>query len=158
MVRWLALNVLLSHLLLVENYQRSAKSIESKEEKPAGVNEIRITHSKINTYVEVGLKKLQEEQQKSIVLVGKGSSVNKAVTVVEIIKRKMMGTLHQYTQLGTDEVVEQWDPIEGQPKGLESIQLKKKIPVIIIHLSIDVLPDLESTSGHQVPLGPAAYE
>ncbi|CAO3679568.1 unnamed protein product [Rhizopus stolonifer] len=139
----------------MENYKRSVKSVEN-EQKPAADNEIRISHSKISTYVNVGLKKLQEEQVKHIILVGKGQCVNKAVTVVEMIKRKMQGTLHQYTQLGNVSVAERWDPLEE--KELDSIQVNKKIPVIIMHLSIDEMPELEETSGHQAPTGPDIYE
>ncbi|KAG1441496.1 hypothetical protein G6F56_011454 [Rhizopus delemar] len=97
-----------------------------------------------------------EEQVKHIILVGKGQCVNKAVTVVEMIKRKMQGTLHQYTQLGNVTVTERWDPLEE--KELDSIQVNKKIPVIIMHLSIDEMPELEETSGHQAPTGPDIYE
>lgn len=34
--------------------------------------------------------------------------------MVEIIKRKMEGSLHQYTQLGSVTTTEQWDPVEGK--------------------------------------------
>lgn len=47
-------------------------------------------------------------------MVGKGMTVNKAVTVVEIIKRRMQGSLHQYTQLGSVTSTEKWDPIKGK--------------------------------------------
>lgn len=40
--------------------------------------------------------------------------MNKTVTVVEMIKRKMQGTLHQYTQLGSVSVTEQWDSKEDK--------------------------------------------
>ena len=49
-----------------------------------------------------------------IVIVGQGNTINKAVTVVEIIKRKMEGSLHQYTQLGSVSSKDQWDPVEGK--------------------------------------------
>lgn len=35
--------------------------------------------------------------------------MSKAVTVIEMVKRKMKGTLHQYTQLGSVSVTEKWD-------------------------------------------------
>ncbi|CAO3664770.1 hypothetical protein G6F70_006022 [Rhizopus microsporus] len=140
----------------VENYQRTSKSIEEEPQKPPAENEIKISHNKISVYVDIGLKKFQEEQKKHIILVGKGQHVNKTVTVVEMIKRKMQGTLHQYTQLGSVSVTEQWDSKED--KELDSIQVKKKIPVIIIHLSIDEMPELNETSGYQAPTGPDIYE
>jgi hypothetical protein len=88
--------------------------------------------------------------------VGKGQFVNKTVTVVEMIKRELQGTLHQYTQIGSVSVVEQWDATED--KELDSVQIDKKVPVIIIYLSFEEMPELEATSGHQVPTGPDVYE
>ena len=47
-------------------------------------------------------------------MTGKGQNINKTVTVVELVKRKMQGTLHQYTQLGSISVVEQWEATEDK--------------------------------------------
>lgn len=82
--------------------------------------------------------------------------MNKTVTIVEMIKRKMQGTLHQYTQIGSVSVVEQWDPV--QDKDLDSVQINKKVPVIIVYLSFEEMPELNATSGHQSPTGPDIYE
>ncbi|RCH80879.1 hypothetical protein CU098_003749, partial [Rhizopus stolonifer] len=141
-----------------EDYRRSKKNIAptNENEKPPADNEVRISHSKINTYVDVSLKLLQEKQKKHIVLIGKGQNVNKTVTVVELVKRKMQGTLHQYTQLGSVSVVEQWDAIED--KELDSVQVNKKVPVIIIYLSLEAIPELEATSGYQAPTGPDFFQ
>ena len=38
-----------------------------------------------------------------------------------------------------------------------SVQVNKKIPVIIIYLSLDEMPELEATSGHQAPTGPDIF-
>lgn len=40
--------------------------------------------------------------------------MQKAVTVVEIVKRRLEGTLHQYTQLGSVSTNEHWDPVKGK--------------------------------------------
>jgi DNA-binding protein len=60
------------------------------------------------------LNAMQEDLKKHIIVVGKGVNVNKAVTVVELVKRRMQGTLHQYTQIGSVSVVEQWDATEDK--------------------------------------------
>lgn len=99
---------------------------------------------------------LQEDKKKCIILVGKGQFVNKTVTVVEMIKRKMQGTLHQYTQIGSVSVVEQWDATED--KELDSVEINKKVPVIIVYLAFEEMPELDATSGHQAPTGPDVYE
>ncbi|KAI9257113.1 hypothetical protein EDC94DRAFT_615497 [Helicostylum pulchrum] len=139
----------------MEDYKRTSKNVVSENQKAPADNEVRISHSKIPTYVDVALKLLQEEKKKHIVIVGKGQNVNKTVTVVEMIKRKMQGTLHQYTQIGSASVVEQWDPTTD--KELDSVEINKKVPVIMIYLSFEEMPELDATSGHQPPTGPDIY-
>ncbi|KAI8646696.1 hypothetical protein BD408DRAFT_428400 [Parasitella parasitica] len=136
-----------------DNYSSLANVTEA--EKPPADNEVRISHSKIPVYVDTCLKLLQKDSKAYIVVVGKGQFVNKAVTVIEIVKRKMQGTLHQYTQVGSVSVIEQWDAINDEK--LDSVQVNKKVPVIIIYLSLDDMPELEATSGHQAPTGPDIY-
>ncbi|KAI9322322.1 hypothetical protein BX666DRAFT_1893826 [Dichotomocladium elegans] len=137
----------------MEDYRRTEKAPEITEAPPAE-NEIRCTQGgKMNRYVEKGLTMLKTKTD--IVVVGKGATINKAVTVVEIIKRKMEGSLHQYTQLGSITNTEQWDPIEG--KEMDRVIAKRNTPVIIIHLSKSALPDLEATSGYQPPTGNDIY-
>ncbi|KAJ8662861.1 hypothetical protein O0I10_001037 [Lichtheimia ornata] len=137
----------------VEDYRRSEKEHENNESPPAD-NEIRCTQSgKITRYVDVGLQKFKTKSD--IVIVGKGPTINKAVTVVEIIKRKMEGSLHQYTQLGSVTTTEQWDPVEG--KDMDRMVAEKRTPVIIMHLSKIAIPDLEATSGYQAPTGNDIY-
>jgi DNA-binding protein len=130
----------------VESYTRTSKSATEEASAPKE-NEIRTSHSKVQVYVEQGLKKIQ--QMPMIIITGKGAHVNKAVSVAEIIKRQMQGTLHQYTQIGSVSVVEQWDA-----EALDSIKVDKKVPVIIIHLATEEHKELEATSGYQAPTGP----
>jgi hypothetical protein len=48
------------------------------------------------------------------VVVGSGKAVSKTVSVAEILKRRMDGALHQYTQIGISTATEKWDPVEGK--------------------------------------------
>lgn len=49
----------------MENYKRTVKSIDSEQgQKPCADNEIRISHSKISVYVDIGLKKFQVKEKK----------------------------------------------------------------------------------------------
>lgn len=49
----------------MENYKRTVKSVDSEQEqKPSADNEIRISHSKISVYVDIGLKKFQVKEKK----------------------------------------------------------------------------------------------
>ncbi|KAI7855525.1 DNA/RNA-binding protein alba-like protein [Circinella umbellata] len=139
----------------MEDYRRSEKS-EPEKVSPPAKNEIRCSQNgKITRYVDVGLNLLKEQNMSDIVIVGKGASINKAVTVVEIIKRKMKGTLHQYTQLGSVSSTDQWDPLEG--KNMDRMVVTQHTPIILIHLSKLVIPDLEAISGYQAPTGNDIY-
>ncbi|CAG8665488.1 3087_t:CDS:2, partial [Funneliformis mosseae] len=65
-----------------------------------------IRSGKIKKYIEIALSIFQDEKSREtdenviVVFSGKGPAINKAITVVEIIKRKLDGSLHQYTQIG----------------------------------------------------------
>ncbi|KAI9246734.1 DNA/RNA-binding protein alba-like protein [Phascolomyces articulosus] len=129
----------------MEDYRRNEKK-EPEQVSPPAKNEIRCSQSgKITRYVDVGLNMFKEQNMSDIVIVGKGATINKAVTVVEIIKRKMEGSLHQYTQLGSVSSTDQWDPKEG--KSMDRMVVTQHTPVILIHLSKLAIPDLEATSG-----------
>ncbi|ORZ06006.1 hypothetical protein BCR42DRAFT_174635 [Absidia repens] len=83
------------------------------------------------------------------ILVAKGKTINKAITTVEIIKRRLNGTLHQYNQIGKVTLTEQWTPINDNE--LDKIAVDTMLPVIIIHLSSSPLPELDSTATYQAP-------
>ncbi|KAI9013845.1 hypothetical protein CLU79DRAFT_890356 [Phycomyces nitens] len=141
----------------VEEYRRTTEAGTSDEIKSAADNEIAIgSNGTITSYVDVGLKALQEDKKPSIVIIGKGKTVNKAVSVVEIIKRRMEGRLYQYTQIGSAKSVDTWDAVKE--KDLDKIAVTKQLPVIIVHLSLAAIPELESTSGFQAPTGNDIYQ
>lgn len=47
-----------------------------------------------------------------MVIVGKGKAINKAVTVVEIAKRRLDGKVKQETDIYSVEATDVWDPVE----------------------------------------------
>ncbi|CAO3697292.1 unnamed protein product [Umbelopsis ramanniana] len=136
----------------MENYRRQPRSM-AEEDQNYGLlqhadNEIIIsTSGKINRYVTVGLELL--EKNGTIVVVGSGKAVSKTVSVAEIIKRKMDGSLHQYTQIGSSTATEKWDPVEG--KDFSQLVVSKHIPVLTIYLCQEASPALEKVSGYQAP-------
>ncbi|KAL0095492.1 hypothetical protein J3Q64DRAFT_1693719 [Phycomyces blakesleeanus] len=142
----------------MEEYRRTTESADrSDENKPTSDNEIIIgSNGTITLYVDVGLKALQEDKKPSIVIIGKGKTVNKAVSVVEIIKRRMEGRLYQYTQIGSTKTVDTWDPVKEN--NLDKISINKQLPVIIVRLSLTAIPALEATSGFQAPTGKDIYQ
>ncbi|KAI8580528.1 hypothetical protein K450DRAFT_237462 [Umbelopsis ramanniana AG] len=136
----------------MENFRRQPRSI-AEEDQNYGLlqhadNEIIIsTSGKINRYVTVGLELL--EKNGTIVVVGSGKAVSKTVSVAEIIKRRMDGSLHQYTQIGSSTATEKWDPVEG--KDFSQLVVSKHIPVLTIYLCQEASPALEKVSGYQAP-------
>ncbi|ORX62094.1 hypothetical protein DM01DRAFT_326070 [Hesseltinella vesiculosa] len=93
----------------MDQYRKSGP-VDPPTSSPAADNELRVTMSKsINQLVEQGLKKL--DSYNSVVIVSKGKAINRGITVVEIIKRRKDGKLHQYNQMGIVTASEQWSPV-----------------------------------------------
>lgn len=84
---------------------------------------------------------------RQIVFTGVGPSVSKAITCVEILKRRS-GGLHQITQLVYSSLQETWEPLEPSA-GLDSITVTRNIPAIWVLLSKDPLDS--KTPGYQAP-------
>ncbi|KAJ8966631.1 hypothetical protein NQ314_003398 [Rhamnusium bicolor] len=83
---------------------------------------------------------------KSVVWTGFGSSVGKAITCAEIMKREYKNSLHQITKLCFRSVEEYWDPLKPE---LDQIVVKRKLPMVHIFLSQDPLNTEEL--GYQAP-------
>ncbi|KAF9201926.1 hypothetical protein BGZ49_007877 [Haplosporangium sp. Z 27] len=63
-----------------------------------------------------------------------GRSITKAVTVAEILKRRMEGSLHQFTEIGQITEQEIWDPNPDVP-NLDPLTVSRHRPTIRIRLS-----------------------
>mmetsp|Transcript_60542 Transcript_60542/g.89817 ORF Transcript_60542/g.89817 Transcript_60542/m.89817 type:complete len:113 (-) Transcript_60542:347-685(-) len=61
-----------------------------------------------------------------------GRAINKAVTIAEILKRKM--PLHQITSLTSCEIVDVFEPLE---EGLDVVESRRFVSCMIITLSRD---------------------
>lgn len=84
---------------------------------------------------------------RQIVFMGVGPSVSKAITCVEIMKRRA-GGLHQVTRLLYSSLQETWEPLEPSA-GLESITVTRNVPAIWVLLSRDPLDS--NAAGYQAP-------
>jgi DNA-binding protein len=80
-----------------------------------------------------------------LTLKAQGKSITKAVTVAEILKRRLEGSLHQFTEIGQITEQEVWDPNPDQP-SLDPITISKHRPTIRIRLSKD-LPTAPSSNS-----------
>ncbi|XP_031157302.1 ribonuclease P protein subunit p25-like protein [Sander lucioperca] len=82
-----------------------------------------------------------------IVFTATGKGVSKAVTCVEIVKRRVKG-LHQLTRLLFSRVDEVWEPLEPAA-GLDSLTVSRNVPAIWILLCREPLD--ASQHGYQAP-------
>ena len=79
-----------------------------------------------------------------------GRAINKAVTITEILKRKM--PLHQLNVLSSVEMVDVYEPVE---EGLDTVESHRYVSCMKITLSL--LADALDAShpGYQPPLAPS---
>ena len=78
-----------------------------------------------------------------------GRAINKAVTIAEILKRKM--ALHQITSLSSSEITDVFEPLE---EGLDVVESKRYVSCMVIALSRDGCGMDFSNIGYQPPLPP----
>jgi hypothetical protein len=74
-----------------------------------------------------------------------GRAINKAVTIAEILKRKM--ALHQITSLSSCEIVDVFEPLE---EGLDVVESRRYVSCMAITLSIDGVGMDVNDIGYQV--------
>lgn len=81
-----------------------------------------------------------------------GKAINKAVTIAEILKRKM--PLHQITALSSCEIVNVYEPLE---EGLDTVVNQHYVSCLTITLSTD-LTDIDIHNiGYQVSCIPESH-
>jgi ribonucleases P/MRP protein subunit RPP25 len=79
-----------------------------------------------------------------------GRAINKAVTIAEILKRKM--PLHQWNVLSSLEMIDVFEPVE---EGLDVVESRRYVSCLTITLSLSLLadPNMDTNhSGYQPPL------
>lgn len=72
------------------------------------------------------------QKNNTVTIKGMGKSINKAVTVCEITKRKVTGLI-QTTEISSVEMVDVWEPREG--KELDVMEVVRCLPSITMTLS-----------------------
>ncbi|KAG2391887.1 hypothetical protein C9374_013372 [Naegleria lovaniensis] len=145
--------------------QSSYKKVEkprNQEVSSIQKNEIRITaQGRSRSYISyaVGLldpSLLQKDeaststetpqQYDSVVLKAMGKAIQKAVTIAEVLKRRVAG-LHQNTSIESQEIEDQYEPKE---EGLDIVTKKRTVSSIIIKLSKKPLDT--NALGYQPPI------
>ncbi|KAH9759246.1 Alba domain-containing protein [Citrus sinensis] len=128
----------------MDRYQRVEKP---KAETPIDENEIRITsQGRMRSYITYAMTLLQERGSNEIVFKAMGRAINKTVTIVELIKRRIVG-LHQNTVIGSTDITDTWEPLE---EGLLPLETTRHVSMITITLSKKELN--RSSVGYQPPL------
>ncbi|CAH2093777.1 unnamed protein product [Euphydryas editha] len=96
---------------------------------------------------------LEDKATTAIVWTGAGVAIAKAISCAEILKRQF-SIQHQVTTLTYKSVEEYWEP---KLDGLETIIVKRQIPVIHILLSLQEISDVNQL-GYQSPLSKKFWE
>ncbi|CAN9514419.1 unnamed protein product [Ophioblennius macclurei] len=89
----------------------------------------------------------EEQTSRQLVFTASGRGVAKAITCVEMVKRRVKG-LHQLTRLAYRTVVEVWEPLEPAA-GLDSLTVSRNVPGIWILLT--TMPLDPEQPGYQPP-------
>lgn len=128
----------------MERYQRVEKP---RAETPIDENEIRITsQGRMRSYITYAMSLLQEKGSDEIVFKAMGRAINKTVTIVELIKRRIVG-LHQNTSIGSTDITDTWEPLE---EGLLPLETIRHVSMITVTLSKNELNT--SSVGYQPPI------
>ncbi|XP_057516094.1 glycine-rich cell wall structural protein 2-like [Amaranthus tricolor] len=127
--------------------EQYVKVEKPKVETPIDENEIRITsQGRMRNYISYAMTLLQEKGSDEIVFKAMGRAINKTVTIVELIKRRIVG-LHQITSIGSTGITDTWEPIE---EGLLPIETTRHVSMVTITLSKKEMNT--SAVGYQPPL------
>nr|GLL48772.1 keratin, type II cytoskeletal 1-like isoform X4 [Ipomoea trifida] len=128
----------------MDRYQKVEKP---RAETPIDENEIRITsQGRMRSYITYAMSLLQEKGSDEIVFKAMGRAINKTVTMVELIKRRIVG-LHQITSITSTDITDTWEPLE---EGLLPLETVRHVSMITITLSKKE-PDTKSV-GYQPPI------
>lgn len=90
---------------------------------------------------------MQSDGANAIVLKAMGRAINKAVTIAEILKRKM--PLHQLNSLSSVEMVDVYEPVE---EGLDVVTSRRYVSCMKITLSLSADGFDTTHAGYQAPL------
>ncbi|XP_073294864.1 uncharacterized protein [Primulina huaijiensis] len=126
---------------------RYHKVQKPREETSIGENEIRITsQGRMRNYISYAMNLLQEKGSDEIVFKAMGRAINKSVTIVELIKRRIVG-LHQIIAIQSIDIIDTWEPLE---EGLQTLETTRKVSMVTITLSKKQLDN--ENIGYQQPI------
>ncbi|ETV90423.1 hypothetical protein H310_14791 [Aphanomyces invadans] len=137
----------------MDKYRRGPKKAEDQDGE-ALPNEVRITKfGKVHGYVSYATNMLMSGDKTAgtsgdIVLKAMGGTINKAVTVAEILKHRIPN-MHTVTNIFSVETEDVYEPLE---EGLDIVKTIRRIPGIKIQLALNVSLVNLSSPGYQKPI------
>lgn len=122
---------------------------QASQSQSQSTSEVRITQQgKPRNYISYAMN-LFDQGFNQITLKAMGRAINKAVTIAEILKRKM--PLHQITSLSSCEIIDVFEPLE---EGLDVVESRRYVSCMVITLSKDGSGMDFNDIGYQPPLPP----
>merc|ERR1719159_1872004 len=129
----------------MDKYRKVIKPKKESEDKDE--TEIRVTAvGSVSAYVSRAGTVFNELKKPQVTITASGNAISKAVTLAEVVKRRIKG-LHQITNISSIDIVDEYEPIE---EGLDNVTETRTMSCIEIKLSKDALDT--SDKGYQAPL------
>lgn len=123
-----------------------------REKNPVKEDEIRITSSgRLPNYLVYALKVLQAEEQSSLTIKATGNAIAKAVTLAELVKRRIVG-VHQVTKCGSTTITDEYEPVE---QGLDKVKQNRTVSFIEIIIGKKESDVDKNDPGYQPPIDEA---
>ncbi|KAK7196826.1 Alba [Novymonas esmeraldas] len=136
-----------------EEFRRVRENREARERPEGAENEVRVTatHGQ-HSYISYAIAVLNGEDGKTrndtVKISGMGGAIYNAVNIAEIVKHRIAG-LHQITELGSELVRDEYEPIDRSVNP-DNVVVERKVSTILITLSRDQLD--RSNPGYQEPI------
>ncbi|KAG5493995.1 hypothetical protein JKF63_01828 [Porcisia hertigi] len=136
-----------------DEYRRVRDTHQGRERSEGAENEVRVTatHGQ-HSYISYAIAVLNGEDGKTrndtVKISGMGGAIYNAVNIAEIVKRRIAG-LHQITELGSELVCDEYEPIDRN-QNPENVVVERKVSTILITLSRQQLD--KSNPGYQEPI------
>lgn len=103
----------------------------TREELPDNIIRIsRRTQPKV--FVDKIIELLTEKKTPEVTISSLGDAIANAVTIVEIVKHRLVG-VHQTNEISTLNIVDEFEPME---EGLDKLFVDRKLTCLKIHLSL----------------------
>lgn len=133
----------------VPTFPRDKYRVVPREKTPIKDDEIRIaSDGSMPRYVTYALQLFMRQGFKGITIKATGTAITVAITLAEIIKRRILN-LHQVNTIGVTTISDTYEPLE---EGLDQIVRERGVAFIEILLTTDASSVDASAPGYQPPI------